>query len=319
MADPNQPNPQPQQQTQMSVLDLPTMEGPLTGAARAAAAQRVYGVPAPAPAPTYQSPGRAPAIPLPSYDPSAPSLVGHANTPGVAQVDPQASGFSQWGQGAQATQDFNARAGKLAAANTPGPLAHVNNWLFGAGAAKDQFAQQSFAGDTYSRPEAKSYFSAHPSLLAAAESDPVGFAIKLGPILDAHVAAQNGTVQPGTITIQTPDGPMVKHDPNPPLTQSMAEAHGTHIQGAHAMLNPHAYNDQEWLAATAGMSRRAMKNIWQMQQHLSPQEKAQALLLGGAEQGAQGADPKSAAAIQLDIAPASVMPSSRIWPLTSSL
>lgn len=277
------PNPNSAPQPGLSVLDLPsfggTVDGALTGNARAAAQanlrQQIAGATAPP-----QSTG------LPTYDPSAPSLVA---TPANGVMG-QGTGLENWldARGAQGTFDDRLSGLRSVAPNT---MSDIGNWLFHqAGGAADQLHQaRSYAGATYARPEAEQYFSAHPSLLSAAEKDPVQFATKLGPILDAAVAAQNGTATRGTITHQTPDGMMVKPDDNVEHTNAVSKAFGVTPQQGHAMTQPHHYTDAEWLHATEGMTNNQLQQIWEMQHYLNPQQQAMSTALSIAQKQAQEA------------------------------
>ena len=235
---------------------------------------------------------------MPGYDPTAPNLV---NTPANG-VQPQTG--ADWlknlipnALGASPQSQFDRRV-SMVGASPHNALDAISNWWSnapGTPEAKAYDAQEN-ASATLRRPEAQAYFGQHPSLLAHAEADPVGFAQKLGPILDAAVSASKGGVQPGTIMHSTLDGPMGKPDNNPAMTNAHAAAFGVTPQVAHAATQPHHYTDQEYLQVMRGTSRGALKNMWEMQHYLNPQQQAMSLALSmGAQQaGGKVLDPAAA-------------------------
>ncbi len=276
----------------VSVLDNPgpALAPALTGDARASMAALLRARTAQAlGGSTYQPPGAgpgmgSPSVPLPAYNASDPSLVA---TPANGVMG-QGTGLTNMVESGGAQGAFDDRLSALRN-QAPGVPEAIGNFLFNkaGGSGAQAYDQKNYAGDVYSRPETQQYFSAHPSLLAAAEKDPVNFAMKLGPMLDASVATLSGTAQPGSITHQTIDGPMVKPDDNTAQTAAYAKAFGISDQHAHAVSQPHHYTLPEFLHATEGLPIGALKNMWEMQHYLSPQQQALSRALATAQHNAQ--------------------------------
>lgn len=290
------PNPNSPFNNSVSVLDLPKMglstDATLTGAARASLAAQLYGTP------QDQSAAVGTKIGLPGFNPSDPSMVGsvsmgpsdpRARSANQDLVDPNAGGMAQSRQLNDAQNQFGTRLGALGNVG-PGIGDSIHNWLFGGGGSAEgkQHDAKTYAAGIYQRPETQTYFAAHPGLLAQAEQDPMGFATKLGPVLDAAVAAKNGQAVPGSIVHQTIDGPMAKPDANPALTTAGANATGTTEQQYHAATQAHHYTDQEYLHVMRGLTHNQAKSIWDMQHYLNPQQQATSLALSMGMQQAQG-------------------------------
>jgi len=240
-----------------------------------------------------------PAIPLPEYDPRAPNLV---QTPANG-VGGQGTGAQNLVEGLQAQNTFGNRIDNLQENVGPGVLGAIHNWMFNKAGSPEAAAHDaaSYAGQVYNRPETMQYFSAHPSLLAAAEHDPVNFAMKLGKILDAHVAGATGQVPAGTTTQQTPAGPVTRPDDNPQYTDAVAKAFGATPQQAHAATQGHHYGTvEERAAAMQGISRYALRNIWEMQHYLNPAQRAQAEYMNMIRQDSMQKTPPDAARAQYE-------------------
>ena len=235
----------------------------------------------------------------PAFDPNAPSMVGKmavpaggARQPAIEAVDTTAAGLPQWMDQSNATHHFNSRLGQLQSG--PGVAERFLNWTGIAGgnaqttAALDQRQQ---AADVYSSDAGKKYFTQHPDQLTFAERDPVGFAMKVGPMLEAHANA--GTAQPETLVH---GNGMVKTNTNPALTKAVADAHGMALGAAHAITEPHQYSWPEFQAATRGMTNRQAAQAWEMQHYLNPQQQAVASYLSGLTNQANASHPDGGAA-----------------------
>lgn len=243
----------------LSVLDLPsfggTVNGALTGGARAAAMANLQAQQQQALLPA-QSQG------LPSFEPGAAPL-----------TDPTSSAagnaFSGLAQGN--------RLGSLVQQTMPGVPEAIHNWMFNpvGGADATAYQARNKASSLYGSPEAQTYFGAHPSLLAHAEADPVGFAQKLGPILEAAA----GPKTPGQVVHNTPDGPMLKNDDHTKMTDAVAKSFGITQQQGHAITQPHQYTRAEYIAAMRGVPVGSLKNAFEMQRYLTPDQQGTAAYL----------------------------------------
>ncbi len=285
----------PQQSWNMSVLDMPPNTGALDGQTRAnALALAMQGQNAKI-APMIQATTGPNA--LPAWDPNATSLVG---TP-AGGTPPPKTGLpyitsGDWLPSHSPQAQFDSRMGDLAYSANPnkGVMDAIHNWMSGTTDPNAVAGQQAEA--RYNSPEAKQYFAAHPSLLAAAEADPVNFAVKLGPILDAATARAQGKISTGQIVHSTIDGPMIKPDDHPEMTVALAKAHGITPQQAHAGSQSHHYTEDEFVHAMRGATRGSMRSMWEMQHYLDPTNQAKALALGIGAQRAQAGGPGSDAA-----------------------
>jgi hypothetical protein len=236
-----------------------------------AAQQQLATTPAPAPAP---APAAAPAPnALPAYDPNTTMPAPRSNP----ALSPMGNLVDPYSQTAPMQKQLNVLAGQV----NPGVTGAIKNFLFNpiGGPAATDYNTSTQAASVYSNPDAMKYFSAHPDLMSAATHDPVNFAMKLGPILEAHAAEQAGTHQPGPPAVhQTPDGPMLKDNPNGAKTNAMANAFGVDHNTANIMANPYAYTTKEWVKAAlaSGITNNQLEMMWGMQHYLSPSEQAKA-------------------------------------------
>lgn len=232
---------------------------------------------------------------LPTFSPNDPSLVGRVAVPGarpIPQVDPTGSPLAQsWGQH-KAQEAFDARTGALT--RGPGWVENFTNWIGGNAQSTADLKARSQAADFYGQPQTKQYFSHHPTAVAMAEKDPVGFAVKLGPMLDAAVRGQQAGAS-GAAVLMHPNG-MVKNDSNPDLTAAFAEAHGVPHGTSHAILEPHQYSWPEFHAATKGLTNRQAQQMWEMQHYLNPQQQAVASYLTTLNNQVTAAHPNGGAA-----------------------
>ncbi len=205
---------------------------------------------------TQQPPAPAPA--LPAYDPNA-----------GAYVDPTRSGLGNLVQGF-----FNRQhAANISRTVDPGIPGAIANWMFNpvGGPAAQNYQDRVQATQTLNSDAAQGYLSAHPDQLTAAHADPVAWARSMGPIFEAaHLTATGQAIQDTHVTANGE----AKADPNPQMTKAIAEAHGVHPDAAHAIANPTAYTTDQFVNATLGMTKGQMKNIWQMQHYLDPQQQA---------------------------------------------
>lgn len=309
------PNPNsPITNRSVSVLDLPgmggTVNGALTGAARASLMSQLYGGSDEASATQGAVNG------LPGYDPNAQSMVGlvgtapadpRARSAGAGPaVDPNAGSMDQEHQLAQAQGAFGNRMTSLVRGQQPSTYDAIHNWMFGGGGTAEgqTYAAKTYASSVLGSDAAKTYFGAHPSLLAHAEADPVGFAQKLGPIIEAKSAAAAGQRTPGQVVHLTADGPMLKNDDHTEMTDAVSKGFGMPQGQAHAMTQPHHYTPQEWLSATEGVTNKQLQQMWEMQHYLSPDQQASAMYLkaitGDAQATKMGLGPPNPAQAQLE-------------------
>jgi hypothetical protein len=153
------------------------------------------------------------------------------------------------------------------------PLDTLSNFLFnpvGSPQAKAMAARDN-AATTFANSDVNSYLNEHPDVLTQAQTDPVGIATKLGPMLEAMVAQQQGKVPPAQIA--HPNG-MVKDDNNPVLTKHSAAAMGVTEGQAHASQNTHQYSWPEFVAAMKGVNNSQLRMMWGMQHYLAPAQQA---------------------------------------------
>lgn len=239
------------------------------------------------------SPAGGPGFAPPGSDPTAglPTWGGMMQGAALAAPpdDPNLSGMANMHARNVAIQNVTQRTNALADTG-PGVAERFLNWtgLTGgtSGAGSAALDARQGAADTYAKPAATSYFTQHPDQLTFAEKDPVGFAMKLGPILDAHANA--GTAQPEALDH---GNGMVKTNTNPQLTAAVAKAHGIAVGAAHAITEPHQYSWPEFQAATRGMTNRQAAQAWEMQHYLNPQQQAVAGYLSGLTNQANAAHP----------------------------
>jgi hypothetical protein len=163
-----------------------------------------------------------------------------------------------------------------AAAATPNVGDAIHNWLFGDPTARAQFAQQQAAGATLGTDAAKTAALSRPDIMQQLQTHPVAGAIRIGPVLDAAVAQQQGRHAPGLIAHNTIDGPVVKPDDNPAHTKAVSDMLGTSAQGAHLLTQKHHYTEDEWVrhAQAEGITNNQLQQMWGMQHYLNPQQQA---------------------------------------------
>lgn len=216
---------------------------------------------------------------LPAYSPSAPSRIDAAAASGVT---PQMSPFE-----ASTATDLARRqltGGIATLGQGPGVLERLGNYFGGNQASAAALDTRAKAAALYSRPEAQTYFSAHPDFLRAAQADPIGFATKLGPVIDAAVSASGG---PGTITHKGvgPNGEdVVVPVDNHARIAAMSAATGMNPRHVHGALESHNYTDaDQWVNSMRGISRDDLAQMWQMQHYLNPQQQAMVTALNNAQ------------------------------------
>lgn len=227
----------------------------------------------PQPAPQQYSPG-SPNLPmLPSFDPSAPTAQDQAVQAAGANHDAPyyAQSASMAAAGAQ-----NDITPQLAQLQNVGPNGVHRLWdsIFGNQASTAALDQKSQAASVYGRPDAQTYLSQHPELLATAKADPVGFSMKLGPVLDAVAAAHGaGGATPSVVTHNLPDGSVIsKPVDNHDQVTAAAAATGAPYHAAHAATETHHYSQDEFVQAMSNVPSAMVDRLMGMQHYLKPQE-----------------------------------------------
>lgn len=92
-------------------------------------------------------------------------------------------------------------------------------------------------------------------------------AVDFKSVLGAAMAPSNGDV-----THVTPSGTLTKTPTDPNAVAALSTATGISPEHAHLALEPHAYNDQEWLQAVSHLPWRIGQQLWSMQHFLTPQQ-----------------------------------------------
>lgn len=265
-------------------------------------------------------------VTLPSYDPAAPAVPAAVGGPqpvavpsrGQSFMDMLAAGAANGGEGGA---PIGVTAPNMATPGGPGTMAQppqpnspneaaaqqldpgimgaLHNWWSNApgSPAAEAYKAKAAAASTLRSDAAVQYMGQHPSLAEQMQSDPLGTALKLGPVIAARQNGTNGT--PGVHVLNTPDGPVAKNDSNSEHTQAVANLTGMTPVQAHAATQWHEYSPAEWLHATAGITNNQLKQMWEMQHYLNPQQQALALSLSQASKDAQGTPEGSAARAEL--------------------
>ncbi len=186
------------------------------------------------------------------------------------------------------------------AASPGGVMGAIGSYMFGTPEERAAHAQRVQATDIMNSPQFESTAQGSPSIMQELQTNPVGAAIKIGPMIEAAVQAQKGGAVPGPISVPTPTGPKMMTDPDPAATAAAAKAHGVPPHVAYAMANPHHLSEDEFVHAMQGTNMYQLQQMWEMQHYLNPQQQAAAGALSVAQQQAQpGAKPMNAAQTRL--------------------
>lgn len=234
-----------------AVYDLASMLAP------AAATIRAF----PSPTPVSSAPvSPVAATALPAFDPNA--------QPDAPARDPNASGFANllasFGQNNQQNAALAQFQGGLP---KPGGIDRLTNFFGGNDATTAKMDEQARTFDFYHDPNTTKYLAAHPDFINAASKDPLGFAAKLQPVIEAAT-----TAHPATVAHAGPAGTVTKTVPDPAHLAAVAAITGEPHDVVNPWLNHPTYTDDEFINATQGLNWKQAARMFGAAQRLTPQQ-----------------------------------------------